>query len=332
MPRALVTGATGQVGSHIVELLCAQGWTVRGLARSENSRGLLLAVGAEPVMGDVLDRESLAKAASGVDVVFHTAAAITQRGGWESYRRLNVDGTAAIIDAVSASGARLLHLSSVAVYGPTFRFDDSGAKTSEDSPLGPLPDRSFYARSKRESELMVMDAHRAGKIWATAVRPCVIYGRRDRQFVPRMANLLKLGFFPSIGGGRTTLSVVHAANVASGAVLAATAAVSGGRAYNLTNDFDVTVRDFFRLAAEGLGRRVRFVPVPVWAASLGFGGFQLVDRLLLGGKFGVAAEGSLSFLSRDNPFTSDRARSELGWAPIVRPEVGVPDAFRSLSP
>ena len=57
---------------------------------------------------------------------------------------------------------------------------------------------------------------------------------------------------------------------------------------------------------------------------------QLLDRLLLGGKFAVAAEGSLSFLSRDNPFTSDRARSELGWSPTVRPEVGVPDAFRFI--
>jgi nucleoside-diphosphate-sugar epimerase len=91
---------------------------------------------------------------------------------------------------------------------------------------------------------------------------------------------------------------VHAANVAEGAVLAATSEKAGGRAYNLANDYDVTVREFFRLGGEGLGKRVRFVPIPLWIAKLGLRGFRLVDRIALGGKFAVASEGSLSFLSR----------------------------------
>ena len=326
--RALVTGATGLVGSHIVEQLVRDGWSVRGLSRDDLSAASLRAAGADPVMGDVLDETAMMRASDGVDVIFHTAAAITQSGGWEGYRRLNVDGTAIMIGAAAHSGARLLHLSSVAVYGPTFRYDHQGNKTSEDSPLGPLRSRSFYSRSKRESEEMVMDAHRGGRIWATAVRPSVIYGPRDRQFVPRMATLLQARMMPAIGGGRTTLSVVHAANVASGAILAATSDRAGGRAYNLANDLDVTVRDFFRLAGEGLGIHVRFVPVPRWIAKAGLRGFQLFDRVALGGKFAVAAEGSLSFLSRDNPFTSERARSELGWLPVVSPMEGVPAAFR----
>lgn len=327
MPRALVTGATGLVGSHIVELLLETGWSVRGLARSDGARSSLLAAGAEPVAGDIHDPASLAAASTGVDVIFHTAAAITQRGGWETYRRLNVEGTSAIIDAAASSGARLLHLSSVGVYGSSGRYL-STEKTHEDVPLGALSERSHYARSKRESEQMVMDAHRAGRIWATAVRPDVIYGSRDRQFVPRMARALRLGIMPVIGGGRSTLAVVHARNVAEGAVLAAMSPVAGGRAFNLTNDYDVTVREFYRLAGEGLGVRVRFVPVPVWAAKLGLRAFRQVDRLAWGGKFAVALEGTLSFLSRDNPFTSERARRELGWSPSMRPEVGIPEAFR----
>ena len=328
MRRALITGATGLVGSHIVELLLRDGWLVRGLARSNASREKLRDAGAEAVTGDLLDPESLRIASSGVDVIFHTAAAITQRGGWESYRRLNVDGTRAVIEAAERSGARLLQLSSVAVYGSTGRYAGAGVKTSEDAPVRPLRERSYYARSKRESETMVLNAHRAGRIWASAVRPSVIYGPRDRQFVPRLARALNLGVMPLIAGGRSTLAVVHAANVASGALLAATSDVAGGRAYNLANDYDVTVRDFFQLAGEGLGRRVRFLPVPLWSARLALRGFQVVDRVSLGGKFAVASEGSLSFLSRDNPFTSDRARRELHWSPAMTHEVGVPAAFR----
>ena len=326
MRSALVTGATGQVGSHVVEQLVRAGWSVRGLSRSDASDVALRAAGAEPVRGDIEDGASLIAASKGVGFIFHTAAAITQRGGWDGYRRINIEGTRAVIEAAATSGARLLHLSSVAVYGSTGRY--GAQKTSEETVLGPLGERSFYARSKRESEEMVMEAHRAGRIWATAVRPDVIYGPRDRQFVPRMARAIRLGVMPLLGGGKSTLAVVHASNVAEGAILAATSDIAGGRAYNLANDYDVTVRDFFRLAAEGLDKRVAFVPVPIWMAKAGLRAFRVVDRIALGGKFAVASEGSLSFMSRDNPFTSDRAKRELHWNPTVRPEVGIPAAFR----
>lgn len=326
MPTALVTGASGQVGSQIVEQLTRAGWSVRGLSRSDPSDRAIEALGGMPVRGDVLDRESLIAASRGAEVIFHTAAAITVSGGWESYRRTNLDGTAAIIDAAAAAGARLLQLSSVAVYGASGRYGAN--KTGEDTVLGPLREHSHYARSKRESEQMVIDAHNAGRIWATAVRPSVIYGPRDRQFVPRMAGAISSGIMPLLGGGKSTLSVVHATNVAEGAILAALNDRAAGRAFNLANDYDVTVREFFTLAAQGLEKRVRFIPIPIWMAKTALRGFRLVDRFMLGGKYAVASEGSLSFMSRDNPFTSDRAKRELGWNPSVRPEVGIPEAFR----
>ncbi len=326
MPTALVTGATGLVGSHIVERLLSDGWSVRALARRPSSE--LASNDVDVVLGDVLDTESFARAAMACDVIFHTAAAITARGGWDVYRRLNIDGTNNAITAAERSGARLLQLSSVAVYGPEGRFRGPGQKTDEDTPLGALPERAFYARSKRESEQLVMQAHASGRIWATAVRPDVIYGRRDRQFVPRVARLLSRGVVPLIGGGRTTLAIVHAANVADGAVRAAAFDGAGGRAYNLANDYDVTVRRFFELAAEGLGKRVRFVPVPVPLAKILFRATKSAIRLLTAGRFNVLSNASLSMFTESNPFTSERARRELGWSPMVRPDESVPDAFR----
>jgi nucleoside-diphosphate-sugar epimerase len=175
---------------------------------------------------------------------------------------------------------------------------------------------------------MVLEAHAAGRIWATAVRPNVIYGRRDRQFVPRIAKLLRRGVVPLIGGGRSIFSVIHAANVADGAVRAVAADVAGGRAYNLANDYEVTVRRFFELAGEGVGRRVRFIPIPLPVAKTGFKIVKSTARILTGGRFNVISNASLGMLTRDNPFTSERARRELGWSPGVRPEQGIPEAFR----
>jgi nucleoside-diphosphate-sugar epimerase len=326
LARALVTGATGLVGSHIAERLIASGWEVRALVRRESR--WLKSIGVEQTIGDVVDGTSFTSAARGCDTIFHNAAAITDSGGWETYRRLNVDGTRAAIDAAERAGARLMHLSSVAVYGPEGRYSSGGTKTNEDSPLAALPEGAYYARSKRESEQLVMEAHASGRTWATAVRPTVIYGRRDRQFVPRAARLLRRGFAPLIGGGTSTLSLVHAGNVADGAILAARSEIAGGRVYNLAHDFDVTVRDCFLLGAKGLGRTLHFVPIPLWLAGAAVGGFKAATRLFTGGRWSAVSNASIRMLTKDNPFTSERARRELGWSPRVRPEEGIPDAFR----
>ncbi|HEU4586035.1 MAG TPA: NAD-dependent epimerase/dehydratase family protein [Gemmatimonadaceae bacterium] len=326
MPLALVTGATGQVGSYIVERLRADGWRTRALVRTPAAAEWLAAEGVELARGDVLDAASFRDAAAGCDAIFHAAAVVTARGGWELYRDANVGGTHNAIEAASASGARLLHVSSVAVYGGAARYRDR--PTDESTPLAPLPERAFYARSKRESERLVLDAHASGRIWAAAVRPDVIYGRRDRQFVPRLARVLEHGFFPVLNGGVSTLAIVHAASVADGAVRAVGIDAAGGQAYNLANDFPVTVADFARLAGEGLGRRVRLVSFPTTLARAALAAVRGALRAVGSGAMAAQSSGTLDFLSRDNPFTSERARRELGWSPPVRPEIGVPDAFR----
>ena len=330
MSVALVTGATGLVGSHIVDRLIADGWSVRALARDPVSAAARLPAGVSIVPGDVLDEASFARAAAGSHVVFHSAANVLAHGGWAGYRVTNVDGTRNAITAAERAGARLLHVSSVAVYGPRARYEAlrRGERTTEDISLAPLHERSYYARSKRDSEDMILRAHAEGRLWATAVRPAVVYGRGDRQFVPRMARIVLHGVIPLIRGGRSIIGVVHASNVADGAVLAATTDMAGGRAYNLANDFDVSVRRFFELAGEGLGRRPRFLPMSVGGARGVMRVVKWISRALTGGRFSLISSSTIDFIAEDNPFSSERARRELGWSPRVRPEDAVPDAFR----
>lgn len=329
MPNALLTGATGLLGSHIAERLHALGWRVDALVRDPAAaRAFAEPLGMTLHQGDVLDAPSLAAAARGCDVVFHAAAAITPRGGWEAFRTTNVEGTRNVVAAARAAGARLLHVSSVAVYGAAARYAHGPRGTDEDVALVPLGAGEWYARSKRDSEAVALDAHARGELWATAIRPDVIYGRRDRQFVPRMLRLARLGAIPLPGGGRTTLAVVHAANVADAAVLAATSDAAGGRAFNVANDFDVTGAEFFRLAGEGIGRRVRVLPVPAAAAHAGLAAARALLRLAGAGGLASTIGASARFIIEDNPFTSDRAKRELGWTPLVHPSQGVPEAFR----
>lgn len=329
MSVALITGATGLVGSHLVERLQQDGWQVRALVRDRSRAAWLSSRGVDLRDGDTQDTSAFRRAATGVQFVFHCAAAITPRGGWEAYRAPNIDGTRNAIEAASAAGARLLHLSSVAVYGPKGRLALArGAGLQELQPLLSIPEDAWYARSKRESEALVMSAHRAGRVWGTAVRPCVIYGPRDRQFVPRVARLLRLPLSPRIGNGRSVLSIVHARSVAEVAVLAVTSEIGAGRAYNVTNDLPITAGEFYEAAQRGMGRRARWLPVPgpVAQGALAVAGAAL--RLLRVPGSALLNSTSLDFLLQDSPFSSERARAELGWTSSLDPHAAVAEAFR----
>jgi len=331
MSVALVTGATGLVGSHIVERLRRDGWTVRALVRDRTRARWLIAQDVELVDGDTLDAESFRRAAHGVQFVFHCAAAITPRGGWEAFRAPNIDGTCNAVDTAASAGARLLHLSSVAVYGPDGRFALSkDAAMQELQPLLPIPEQAWYARSKRESEELVMAAHREGRVWATAVRPCVIYGPRDRQFIPRAAALLRLPLVPRIGPGTSTMSIVHARSVAELALRAVTSEIAAGRAYNVTNDPPITVNEFYAAAEQGLGVRARWLPIPGAPAQAAMGALGAALRTLRVPGASMLNARSLDFLLADNPFSSERARVELGWTSSVQPSEAVAEAFRAV--
>ena len=310
----------------MVERLRREGWDVRALVRDVDAAASLRALDVELVRGDVLEPSSFIAAANGRDVIFHTAAAVTPSGGWEAFRRPNVEGTQNAVRAATEATARLVHVSSVAVYGGTARYRD-GLLTDETAPLAPLRESDYYARSKRESEAIVMQASARGDLWATAVRPDVIYGRHDRQFVPRVARLLRRGFAPLIGRGDTTLAVVHVENVVDGMMRAATNDAAGGRVYNLANDFDVTAAEFLLYAAAGLGVQLHTVRVPFALATRAERVVRWIAQVIPGGSAQAVSFSAVDFLGRDNPFSSQRARVELGWDPQVRAKQGVTDAF-----
>ena len=325
MRRALVTGATGMLGSYLVQRLMEGGYHVRALARSPGSATWLQEMGAEVVGGELADATALIAGASGCDAVVHAAAAIGPQSDWETFRAGNVEGTSNVVDACVRAGARLVHVSSTAVYGDA-RYDM--APVSERIALPQLPETDSYGRSKQEAERVVHEAQASGRIWAAIVRPPVMYGQRDRQFIPRIAAVMDRGVFPLCGGGITTLPVVHANAVAEGVILALHTDAANGGIYNLTTDFPVTVADLVALARIGLGRRILAPVLSPGSSRMFFSVLELALRAIGRGDLATHANGTLEMLTRDNPFSSARAREELEWSPTIRPELGLPDAFR----
>jgi len=310
----LVTGASGLVGSHVVEALVTRGEPVRALVRPA-SRAAVLRLGAEAVTGDVTDPAAWQAAARGVRAIVHSAAIVQRRASWDQYVAVNVDGTRLAVDAARTAGARLIHISSVAVYAGSAAYPATPERRDEDFPFQPIAAPDFYARSKRMAEDVVREAATHRDFAVAALRPTVIYGERDRLFTPRVLRAARLRFVPRIGPGTNRLSCVYAGNVASAAVAALDAPLQGFRAYNVTSDGPpaLSQREFFAAFAAALGRRTWSIPIPTPLAGLVIGLFT-ARRL---------ARAAVSFASGDNPYTDERIRGELGWRPPTQARAAI---------
>jgi nucleoside-diphosphate-sugar epimerase len=305
----LVTGGSGLVGSHVIEALRARGVPVRALARPA-AAAAVASLGAEPVTGDVTDAAAWQRAcAGGVTGIVHAAAIVQRPVPWATYEAVNVGGTRLAVAAARAARARLVHVSSVAVYGGSADYRPERERRTEDTPFRPIAEHDGYARSKREAEALVRAAATADGFTAIAIRPNVIYGERDRLFTPRVIRAVRARVVPQIGPGTNYLSCVYAGNVATAVVAALEAPVSGFRAYNVTTDAPppLTVREFLEAFAAACGVRPRFFRLPTGVA-----------RVALGLWTGPAlARAALSFITGENPYVTDRARAELDWTPPV---------------
>ncbi len=302
----LVTGASGLVGSHVVEALAARSEPVRALVRPA-SRAAVLRLGAEAVAGDVTDPAAWQAAARGVRAIVHAAAIVQRRASWEQYVAVNVDGTRHAVAAARVAGARLIHISSVAVYAGSAAYPATPERRDEDFPFQPIAALDFYARSKRMAEDVVCEAATHRELDIASLRPNVVYGERDRLFTPRVIRAARLRFVPQIGPGTNRLSCVYAGNVAAAAVAALDAPLQGFRAYNVTSDAPpaLSQREFFAAFGAALGRRPWSIPIPTPLAGLALGLFT-ARRL---------ARAAVSFVSGENPYSDERIRAELGWRP-----------------
>ena len=309
--RIYLTGGTGLVGSHVADLLRARGAEVVALQRPASDTRFLEEIGCEIVTGGLqTGADSLAASMKGCTGVVHSAALIYSDLPWTGIRSVNVEGTGRILRAAVRAGVpRMVHLSSIAVYGnPPGRID-------EEHPLDfPLRPEDSYARSKREAEEVALRAHGRGEIEVTVLRPSPVYGERDRLFAPKLGKLVRRPLVPILGPGTNILPVVYAGNLAVAVELALENDGGAGLAFNIAEDRPTTQLELLEGIARGMGRTPRFLhlpgPVVRWGARVG-------DSL--GIRIPKARDLSLSRVARigleDNPYSSARIRDVLGWRP-----------------
>jgi 2-alkyl-3-oxoalkanoate reductase len=318
----LVTGATGLLGSHIVEQLVKRGRPVRALVRKSSNTAWLQGQGVEIVYGDVTDKASLAKAMEGIGCVYHSAARVGDWGRWEEFVAISIDGTRNVLDAVrQLKIKRLIHISSLSAYGHPNR---EGQVVDESAPLGVNVNKwSYYTRAKVEAEKMVMEYYRRDKIPVTVIRPSWMYGPRDRATLPRMARMIRTGKIKLVGPGDNRLNVTYAGNVAEACILAADKPESIGQVYAACSDGDITQKQFVDLLAKELGCPPVTRSVPYAIARTAAFVLEVIGHAFKQKKPPMITRYAIWLYGRRTFFTAEKARRELGWKSTVGYEEGV---------
>jgi dihydroflavonol-4-reductase len=301
----LVTGASGFIGSHLVDRLLSEGASVRCLVRAISPRGsaarYLPAQPAKPVLGDLLTGTGIEDALGGSSIVFHLAG-VTKALRNADYYSGNVKATENLVRGMSAGDARLIHVSSLAAMGPS----PDGAPLREDAAPHPL---THYGKSKLEGERAVRGSSVTAR--ATVIRPPVVYGPRDSD-VFRVFKAAASGAMVRIGRADRYFSFIYVSDLVDGLLLAAGHAQAAGRDYFLANREPSTWTEFSATAAATMMKSLRIFTLPVWAAYLAGSAADLLARLR--GRPGILSRDKvLDVRQRYWVCDSARAAADLGF-------------------
>lgn len=312
--RVLITGATGFTGGHLARTLAARGNRVTALVRDERRAGALEQDGIALARGDLRDRASIERAASGADVVYHIAAIYRQAGlRDEEYRAVNALAVATVIEAARAAGVRrVVHCSTVGVHG-----DVEHPPADEEAPLKP---GDIYQVTKLEGERLAREAGGRTGVEVVIARPTGIYGPGDRRLLKLFRGVARRRFVV-LGAGNIFYHLTYIDDLVEGFRLCGEVPAAAGRTYILAGGEVTTLNELIARIAEVAGVAPPRLHLPVWP-------FWVAGALCEAACAPLGVEPPIyrrrvDFFTKSRAFDISRARRELGYAPRVPLREGI---------
>ncbi len=271
----LVTGASGFIGRHLALRLLRQGRPLRLLVRDAQRLDPELRGGAEVLHGDLRDPASLAPAVRDCAALFHCAGNVATWDRWPAYREANVDGVANLLRAVATAGgaapARIVHLSTVDVYGYPRRPADERA---------PCDGGAFgYGRSKAQGEALLRErASAMGLSWCV-LRPTNVMGPHS-PFIERIGAELQRGLMLLVDGGRADCGFLYVDNLVDCMLWAETSPEAHQAVFNVRDPASVSWRRFVHDLRSGIDGQGHVLVLPQVLAEAGAQLLQGAHRLL----------------------------------------------------
>jgi dihydroflavonol-4-reductase len=272
--KALVTGGTGFVGSHVVGALIEAGHETRVLHRKSSKLDALAGLEYESALGDILDATALARACEGCDWVFHVAAVADYwRADKSQMFEANVEGTRRVLAAAKAAGVRRVVFTSS---GAAVGFPKDAQPADETTPFNLSPQRFPYGYSKVLAEQVVAEAVQSGQD-VVIVNPVIVMGPGDLNMISGtyIVQVKKLSWLvPVTSGG---IAVVDVRDVARWHVAAAERGRTGERYILGTANY--AHREWLGMVAEIVGVTRPFIHMPDFVLPIGAALVDLARRV-----------------------------------------------------
>jgi dihydroflavonol-4-reductase len=318
--KFLVTGATGFIGSHIVDLLLADGYDVKCIVRKTSNLRWLKDKPAELIEASLNDIGSLKRAVEGVDVVIHSAG-LTAAKNYNEYLEGNRDGVKNLINAINKVNPelkRFVFMSSQTAAGPSKSYEKPVTEEDECHPI------TSYGKSKREAELVVLSHH--ANIPFTIIRPPAVYGPRDTATFDIFKTINK-GFGPLIGFNPKFASIIHSGDLAKWTINAALNPVAKDKIYFISSETFYSWTQINRAVQNGLGKeKVLKIKIP-HAVVMGLG--WISEQF---GRFSSKPpvfnyEKGIDFIQNYWTCSVEKAQKELGF----KQEISLEDGMRQTA-
>ena len=318
---ALVTGATGFTGSVLIKKLCECGIRVRAIARASSKREALQALPIEWVEGNVYDPETVERAVTGVDYIFHVAAAYREAGiSDETYRKVHVDSTQLLARAAlkNPTFQRFLHVSTVGVHGHI-----ENPPANEGYPFSP---GDIYQQTKAEAELWLRDFAPKHGLPFTVIRPAAIYGPGDRRLL-KIFKMATWPVFPVLGRSRGQLyHLIHVEDLAGIFIQAALHPKAQGEVFIGGDASALALADIVGIISAEYGRQARMLRIPAWPFFWLAALCETVCR-----PFGISPpiyKRRVAFFTKDRSFDTSKLRTQLDFHYSRTTEQGLRETAR----
>jgi nucleoside-diphosphate-sugar epimerase len=297
-----ITGALGFIGRTLADRLRSAGSEVCGVDRVADPAGGVLA-------GDVGAPGEWQQAMSGCDVVIHTAAVVSNAASLADSWQLNVMGTRHALDGAARAGiGRFVHFSSIRAFSDL----DYPDGVDEHHPV--RTDGNPYVDTKVAGEQVVLQAHAAGELPCTVIRPGDVYGPGSRPWTILPVAAIKANRFVLPAMGKGIFSPVYVENLVDGVMLAIANPVASGQVFILSDGIGISCNEFFAHYSRMLGKRGPIcLPTPV-AVALARGA-ALTARIR--GEESEANATTVRYFARPGTYSIAKAKRVLGYNPAV---------------
>ena len=321
--KALVTGGTGFVGSHLIEQLSRRGDSVRALVRPSGDRAFAESLGAEVVTGNLDDLDSLRRACEGCDIVYHSAARVDLVGTRDQFHQTTVAGTERLVAAAVQNGVgRFVQLSSCGIYHPAIFA--TGRAIDEFTPT-PMPPKWFpYGRAKLTAEQVVREGCPPHTEWVV-VRLGYLYGPRNRAMHTYVEPAMRDRSMMIVGDGHNPLAMIYVEDAVRAVVSAGNRPEAAGKILIAGGNEHVTQQQYFDALADGFGipRIKKHIPYKL-AFFFGWLGEYLIRS---GPRRATLQRGAIALTGLPQNLRCDYTQELLQWRPRVAFADGMKAAF-----